>query len=622
MMSGFVVGGCRRSPEVPRPDAVEKATPNHTAERRKVAIVTRLEEATLALTPKLAWLAADVRNLKLPGFRGRKLLADEVHVVDVAERGEPETVAEVPRTGLKVRRWSRSGPSDRAGKDLQLLRPVLSSVDYFDEAKFYFIASDFAENASDRLNSNVGFEALGHVAEGDLRWFKGRFKVAWRNRAKPGDEADWRIVAWELVKLTSYVSRRAMFREVLDRAIPDKSTLTRARESIQQQIIRRVVADETYQPPHRFWSWESQDRHPGVAVVDLDRDGFDDVYVMDEFGRNLFLRNRGDGTFEDIAEQLGLDFENNCSCAVFADFDNDGDADLFLGRTMQPSLYLTNKDGRFVDRSEWLLSEPLPALVSSISAADYNQDGLLDVYFSTYAGKMIDQLVAEGVEAQRLLEGFLPRPPAPEFLRLVAHYDATRARPGPPNVLLVNRGHGRFEPAPKTANLEVWRNTFQSIWADYDDDGDVDLYVVNDFSPSKLFRNEGNGTFVDATRETGTADIGFGMGATWGDYDNDGRQDLYKSNMFSKAGRRIAGRMGSLISPEFLKMAAGNTLFHNVAGRMEKVSGLEPPAMLVEKAGWSWGGQFVDVDNSGYLDIYVVSGYYTPPPEVAVAFDL
>ena len=234
---------------------------------------------------------------------------------------------------------------------------------------------------------------------------------------------------------------------------------------------------------------------------------------------------------------------------------------------------------------------------------------------------MIEQLVNEGVEAHRLLAGFLKQPVSPEFLRLVARWDPTRARPGPPNVLLVNRG-GRFERSAASDTLAVWRNTFQSTWADYDNDGDVDLYVVNDFSPSRLFRNDGNDVFVDVTRETGTADIGFGMGASFGDYDNDGRQDLYKSNMFSKAGRRIAGRLGDLISPDFLKMAGGNTLFRNLGTRMEKVSGLEPPALLVEKAGWSWGGQFLDVDNDGWLDIYALSGYYTPPPEVSVAFDL
>ena len=125
---------------------------------------------------------------------------------------------------------------------------------------------------------------------------------------------------------------------------------------------------------------------------------------------------------------------------------------------------------------------------------------------------------------------------------------------------------------------------------------------------------------IDATEETETADIGFGMGVAYGDYDNDGDQDLYVTNMFSKAGRRITDMMGEL-GREFAPMARGNTLFGNAGARFERRSGLDESALQVEAAGWSWGGQFVDVDNDAFLDVYALSGYYTAPDEVAIPVD-
>ena len=119
-------------------------------------------------------------------------------------------------------------------------------------------------------------------------------------------------------------------------------------------------------------------------MVDIDQDGLDDIYVMARWGRNILLRNCGDGTFEDVAPDMGLDIDGHCSSAVFADVDNDGDCDAFIGRTMKPSLYLVNDGGVFVDRS-LQLPLPLPSLVSSVAAADCNNDGLTDVYFTTYA---------------------------------------------------------------------------------------------------------------------------------------------------------------------------------------------------------------------------------------------
>ena len=115
------------------------------------------------------------------------------------------------------------------------------------------------------------------------------------------------------------------------------------------------------------------------------------------------------------AAQYGLDVENHTAAALFADFDNDGDPDVFLGRTLAPSLYLVNEDGHFATRD--LGAGVLPFLVASISAADYDGDGLLDAYFSTYAARM---LLAAATSAPRaepwggaLLADFLSADHAP-----------------------------------------------------------------------------------------------------------------------------------------------------------------------------------------------------------------
>jgi hypothetical protein len=167
--------------------------------------------------------------------------------------------------------------------------------------------------------------------------------------------------------------------------------------------------------------------------------------------------------------------------------------------------------------------------------------------------------------------------------------------------------------------VAIWHNTYQATFGDLDGDGDPDLYVANDFAPNHFFRND-EGRLVDVTDEV-TADIGFGMGVSMGDYDNDGRQDLYVSNMFSKAGRRIASQLPDL-DPRLAAMARGNSLLRNLGDHFEKVSGEEEGTVQVEVAGWAWGGQFLDVDNDGWLDVYALSGNYTPPREIPSELDV
>jgi hypothetical protein len=577
--------------------AAEDAPPRAEA---VLARVDRLEELLLRLTPELHGLDTSAANLTLPDANSQRLFARTVSAVDIAPGAIPPLTAGAALVSVSdwaVEDTARAVPAE----GLRLWRPFLSGVDYFTFAHFKLYRGRFLDETETRYAGDVRFDGNARLTAGPQASVEAKMELVFVKQPAPAGEPAWLIQGWQTKSFKVTQTARPLFAEVLDQAVPDAAARGRARQSLHEQMVIAQLRDPKTPPPHPYFQFQSLNRHPGLSVADVDGDGFDDLYVMERQGTNLLLRNRGDGTFEEAAARMGLDVTDHTSSALFADFDNDGDLDVFLGRTLAPSQYRVNEGGRFVDSSRDLVSRPLPALVSSISAADYDGDGLLDVYFSTYA-----------IDAD-LQEDFLPRP---DFLEIERRWKAGgqlfKNRPGPPNVLLHNLGEGRFEKAPTADEAAVWRNTFQSTWSDYDGDGDLDVYLANDFAPNNLLRNDGAGHFTDVTAQTGTADLGFGMGASWGDYDNDGREDLYVTNMYSSAGRRITEAMGAL-GAELAPMARGNSLFRNLPGGFQRVSGLEPPALTVERAGWGWGGQFVDFDNDGYLDIHALNGYYTAP---------
>ena len=613
------------------------------------------EGLILDLTPRLKELLnTSVRNLSLPDELGVELFAEYATVVDLADEA-PHEKKNLPSLQLRKFSWAIDGTVTKTPrKELALWHALFESVDYFERAGFKFVRNHFDDVDRNLLHSDVAFEGLARDRTGHLVLVKAEQSVSWRpnletsesststsasNSAKadkapagkPSKADQWQIVAWTQTSLETILAEQPFFTETLDTAVPDAQLRNRLRDSIHERyILSRYEAlskHEKWEGPHPYFSVVSQDRHPSLSVVDIDQDGLDDIYVMARWGKNILLHNKG-GFFEDVAPQYGLDIDSHCSSALFADFDNDGDDDLMLGRTLVPSQYFENDNGHFVDRSETLVDGDLPALVTSVSAADYNGDGLLDVYLSTYAANMLeDEHRGRGPpkknpDAPGILSDFLPEATAVALQGRLSSLDNHRYLNnfGPPNLLLVNRG-GRFETAPENEQVAIWRHTYQGSWSDYDQDGDPDLYIANDFAVNSLMRNDGDAGFVDVAKESGTTDIGFGMGASWGDYDNDGRADLYVSNMFSKAGRRITGSLTG-IDDRFALMARGNSLFHNSDAGFEKVSGLEAPSLQVEKAGWSWSGQFVDFDNDGWLDVHALSGYYSAPPEIAVQIDL
>ena len=596
--------------------------------RRTVRTMVISEELILKLTPELRALNRSVENLTFPDEAGRALFAESVTFNDV-DPVEPAVSKEVSTVGTVLREWGLEEVRTAGRSELALWQPLFAEIAFFENAKFYIVRGAFVDEDKTEFETQLGFAALAMRESGDWTALHVDQTVRWRRQGKKRKlvEDTWLITEWHIDHAESIDAPIRLFDDVVETALIEPEVRARAQDNLQVHFIESAFLDEDFQPPHQEFMFISGDRHPGVAVADVDQDGFDDIYVMAEWGKNMLLRNRGDGTFEDIAPQLGLDFENHTSTAVFADFDNDGDLDAFLGRTLERSILLMNENGRFVDRSEEAVDEPLPYLATAVSAVDYNQDGLLDIYLSTYGAQMLQREFQKRSRADSngmLLEKFLREEDAAELHRrmevALSQFAANVA--GPPNVLFKNVGNGRFEiPREESEPLFLFMNTFEAAWADYDNDGDPDVYCSNDLAPNHMFRNDGDGKFVDVTAETGTTDVGFGMGASWGDYDNDGNQDLYIANMYSKAGKRITSQVPGL-NPLFAQMARGNSLYRNAADhRFEKVSDDRPPGLEVEIAGWAFGSQFIDVDNDTYLDIYSPNGFYTAPDSVSIPRD-
>jgi len=335
----------------------------------------------------------------------------------------------------------------------------------------------------------------------------------------------------------------------------------------------------------------------GAAATDFDNDGLHDIFTTTGARRHLW-RNLGDGRFEDVTERAGLAGPGGVTGPLFLDYDRDGDQDLFCAHVGwavdgvphgdSPRLYRNDGAGRFVEVTEDVGLHLHHTSAFTVCAADVDNDGWLDIYVSNYN-------------------------------RLDAVYPDSwyRARNGEPNLLLMNRRGESFEDAAGDAGVAGTDWSYAAAFADYDEDGDQDLYVANDYGDNALYRNRGDGSFENVAAQLGVLDTGNGMGVAWGDLDADGRLDLYVSNMSSSAGKRILGRLAgagsgesgdgvSSVEKTLAKLAAGNSIFLQTAS-----GGFEP--LAAERGGigasWAWSPALLDIDLDGRQDVYVSNGF-------------
>ncbi len=335
--------------------------------------------------------------------------------------------------------------------------------------------------------------------------------------------------------------------------------------------------------------------HNGVAVGDAHGKGLDDLYICQPSGLpNRLYRNRGDGTFEDVTEKSGVGLLENSSCAIFADFENAGRQDLLVVRASGPLLFRNEGNSKFrAVPDAFRFAHSPQGTFTGAAAADYNRDGLLDIYFCLY-------VYYQGANQYKY--------PTPYF-------DANN---GPPNFLMCNNGDGTFRDATAESGLNKnnTRYSFCCGWTDYNRDGWPDLYVVNDFGRKNLYRNNGDGTFTDIADEAGVADVGAGMSICCFDYDNDGAEDLYVADMWTAAGARItADKEFQESSPPsvrnlYRKHAMGNSLFRNTGdGRFQDVTAISGTGM----GRWSWSSDAWDFDHDGFPDLYITNGMISGP---------
>ena len=324
----------------------------------------------------------------------------------------------------------------------------------------------------------------------------------------------------------------------------------------------------------------------GGLFFDYNNDEHLDIYLVNSGSLNqnvqslrhadhadVLYRNNGDGTFTDATVEAGLQQNHGYGIGCLAgDYDNDGDADLYLTNFGKNQLYRNNGDGTFTDvtshagvgDSSWSVSA---------SFGDFNLDGYLDLYVTNYLDYQLETAHAC-------------------FLDGVHIYCGPHEYPGARDTLYRNDGDGTFTDVTARARLHKDGKGLGTLFTDYNTDGYPDIFVANDAVPDFLYRNNGDGTFTDVAIETGVAYNSEGratasMGIAIGDYDNDTLPDLFVTNFSLEI----------------------NSLFHNDGDGFYTMTTFETGLADPSFSQLGFGTQFLDADNDGTLELFVANGH-------------
>ena len=338
----------------------------------------------------------------------------------------------------------------------------------------------------------------------------------------------------------------------------------------------------------------------GVAIFDYDADGRPDIYLVngstaaamrgkEKAPRAALYRNLGNWKFEDVTDKAGVANERWGFSVAVGDYNNDGRADMYVGNFGVSRLYRNNGDGTFTDVAE-KSGVARKGWSTGASWGDYDADGRLDLFVPGYV--QID------------LNSLPPRPSdvgksgvAGCQFRGVPVMCGPRGLPGEGDTLYRQKADGTFEDVSVKAGVNDPEKYygFSSAFVHVDNDKLLDLIVINDSTPNQLYINKGNGTFEDmgypsgvALNENGREQAGMGLAV--GDYDNDGRVDFHVTNFSDDS----------------------NTLYHNDGDNNFTDLTFQVGLGEVSIPFLGWGTSFVDYDNDGWLDLFVVNGHVYP----------
>jgi len=340
-----------------------------------------------------------------------------------------------------------------------------------------------------------------------------------------------------------------------------------------------------------------EDMGSGAAWGDYDGDGRLDLYVCNiaapltaspeqvaaSPASNRLYRNNGDGTFTDVTEQTGVGFKGHGMGVAWADYDNNGTLDLVVTSYDRLVLYRNRGDGTFEDVSKTAGFDRFRGFWAGASWADYDRDGLVDLYVCGYVKYKFDP-------------NFVGRS-SRQYTEMVPFTINPSSYPPERNLLFRNNGNGKFtEVARKLGVDNPTGRSLSAAWADFNNDGWPDIYVANDISDNVFYLNLRNGKFKDISHPAWVADYRGAMGLGVGDWDRDGDQDMFVTHWIAQENALYSNL---LITPGG-KTPADKLRFQDIAD----TEGVGQIGLNVI----GWGTGFLDYDNDGNLDLVAVNG--------------